>query len=301
VSKRRLVAICLLAGGLVSAPPASAQSGSPFAYDASAPLGVRVAGTRDNEGVRVIELSYASPKGGRVPATLVVPVTGDPAPAVIFQHGGGDASRRDFLDEAQDLARGGLGSLLVDAPFNRPPFRTWVTFDLRDRAAFVQNVVDLRRAIDVLAARPEIDADRIALAGFSYGGGLAGILATIEPRLDAVVVMSGPGRITDFLRRQGATWVAAAPRSRRAARRAQLTRYLAAMRVVDAVPYVGRAAVPLYFQFGRRDTLPRAWFAAYLAAAPPGKRVDWYAAGHELCDCATRDRKAWLRARLGLE
>ena len=253
------------------------------------------------DGVRVIELSYASPKGGRVPATLVVPVASGPSPAVIFQHGGGDASRRDFLDEAQDLARAGIASLLIDAPFNRPPLRAWVTFELRDRDAFVQNVVDLRRAIDVLAARPELDAERIGLVGFSYGGGLAGILAAIEPRLDAVVVMSGPGRITDFLRRQGAAWVAAAPASRRAARRTQLTRYLARMRAVDAVPYVGRATVPLYFQFGRLDTLPRSLFAAYLAAAPTGKRVSWYPHGHELCDCATRDRKAWLRERLGLQ
>ena len=90
------------------------------------------------------------------------------------------------------------------------------------------------------------------------------------------------------------------PPSRRAARRAQLSRYLAHMRAVDAVPYVGRARAPVYFQFGRQDAMPRAWFAAYVAAAPAGKRTSWYAAGHGLCDCATRDRKAWLLERLGI-
>ena len=66
------------------------------------------------------------------------------------------------------------------------------------------------------------------------------------------------------------------------------------MRAVDAVPYVGHARAPMYFQFGRQDAMPRAWFAAYLSAAPVGKRASWYPAGHTLCDCATRDRKAWL-------
>ena len=79
---------------------------------------------------------------------------------------------------------------------------------------------------------------------------------------------------------------------------AQLARYLAGMRAVDAVPYVGRARVPLLFQFGRRDAMPRAWLAAHASAAPAAKTVRWYDAPHELCDGATRDRKAWLLARL---
>jgi cephalosporin-C deacetylase-like acetyl esterase len=301
VSRRRLVAISLLAVVLPWCGSAAAQSPGLFAYDASAPIDVKQASAREADGVRILELTYASPKGGRVPATLLLPsATTEKVPAVVFQHGAGNASRRDFLDEGQNLARSGIASLLVDAPFNRPPFRSWLTFQLRDRAAYVQNVVDVRRAIDVLSARPEIDGERIALVGFSYGGLLAGILAGVESRFQAVVVMSGPGRITDVLRREGAAWVAAAPRSGRPARQRQLTRYLAHMRAVDAVPYVGRATAPIYFQFGRRDTMPKAWFAAYVAAAPAGKRTSWYAAGHGLCDCATRDRKAWLRERLGL-
>ena len=286
------VAALAAAVSLVACASAGAQTPSLFAYEAAAPLDVRSTSDRANGGVRVVELTYATPKGGRVPATLVVPASAERAPAVVFQHGavprpGGTSRRRPRTWPGRGSRRS--SSTL----FNRPPFRSWLTFQLRDRAAYVQNVVDLRRAIDLLAARQEIDADRIALAGFSYGGVLAGIVAGIDPRLAAVVVMSGPGRITDVLRREGATWVESAPRSRRAARRAQLTRYLAHMRAVDAVPYVGTRA-PMYFQFGRQDAMPRAWFAAYLSAAPVGKRASWYPAGHTLCDCATRDRKAWL-------
>ena len=288
----------LAAVALLAPAAGSAQSRSLFAYDAAAPLAVREAGAREENGARVVELSYASPKGGRVPATLVLPLSGPPWPAVVFQHGGGNASRRDFLAEAQDLAGAGVASLLVDAPFNRPPFRPWLTFTPRDRAAYIQNVVDLRRAVDLLEQRDEIDRDRIALVGFSYGGVLAGILAGVEPRFDAIAILSGPGRITDPLRQEGRRWVGTVAPAKRAARQAQLARYLAGMRAVDAVPYVGRARVPLLFQFGRRDSMPRAWLAGHASAAPAPKTVRWYEAPHELCDCATRDRKAWLLARL---
>jgi dienelactone hydrolase len=261
-----------------------------FAYDASAPLAVGESSSRTSGGVRTVELTYASPKGGRVPATLVLPEAEGRHAAVVFQHGGGDARRTDFLPEAEELARAGIASLLVDAPFNRPRGRPWLTFDVRDRAAYVQNVVDLRRGIDLLVQRAEVDPARIALVGFSYGGVLAGIVAGVDRRLAAVVVMSGPGRITEPLRREG---------RRQGIPARRLARYVAAMRAVDAVPYVGRAKAPLYFQFGRRDTMPGAWFRAYVAAAPRGARVQWYPAGHELCTCATRDRKAWLLQRLG--
>lgn len=274
-----------------------AQSGDLFSYDATAPLDVRETSRSVNVGVTTVELSYASPKGGRVPATLVHPE--GRAPVVLFQHGAGNASREDFRDEARDLARAGVASLLIDAPLARPGHRPWVTFQLRDRLGYVQNVVDLRRGIDLLEGRPDVDATRIALAGHSYGGSIAGVVAGVDSRVDALVVMAGPGRMTDFLRRQGQAWVRAArTRKLRTARQKQLVRYLAHMRAVDAAEHVRRATAPIFFQFGRQDELPARWFQTYVDAAPPAKRVEWYDAGHELCDCATRDRKAWLLERL---
>ena len=282
--KRLVLALLVLACG-----QAQAQGPGLFAYDPTRPLDLREQAARESGGARIVELSYASPKGGRVPATLVLPAGEGPFAAVVFQHGGGDAKRGDYLAEAEQLAGAGLASLLVDAPFNRPGGRPWLTFRPADRAGYVQNVIDLRRAIDVLAARPDVDARRIALVGHSYGGVLAGIVAGVDRRLAAVVVMAAPGRITDPLREEGR-------RARVPA--ARLSRYLAAMRAVDAIPYVGRATAPLFFQFGRRDSMPAAWFRAYVGAAPRGARLKWYPAGHGLCDCATRDRRAWLLTRL---
>jgi cephalosporin-C deacetylase-like acetyl esterase len=300
VIRRGSSIVAVAAGALaLGCGSTGAQTGDLFAYDARAPLDVREASSTVADGVRTIELSYASPKGGRVPATLILPAAGGPAPAAIFQHGAGDASRGDFRAEAQDLARSGLASLLVDAPLARPGHRSWITFQLRDRAAYVQNVVDIRRGLDLLEGRAEVDANRIALVGHSYGGSIVGVVAGLEQRAAAVVVMAGPGRMTDFLRQQGQAWVRRARAGKpRTNRRKQLTRYLAYMRAVDAAEHVGRATAPIFFQFGRRDELPARWFQTYVDAAGPAKRVEWYDAGHLLCECATRDRKAWLLERL---
>ena len=52
-------------------------------------------------------------------------------------------------------------------------------------------IVDVRRLIDWAEQRPEIDADRVALIGFSLGAFVAGTIATQEPRLAATVTVMG--------------------------------------------------------------------------------------------------------------
>jgi hypothetical protein len=44
-----------------------------FDYDSKAPLDVQEAGVEQRGEVTIHDISYASPKGGRVPAYLVVP------------------------------------------------------------------------------------------------------------------------------------------------------------------------------------------------------------------------------------
>ena len=47
-----------------------------FDYDAKAPLELKVLGTEKRGEATVYDITYASPKGGVVPAYLVVPATG---------------------------------------------------------------------------------------------------------------------------------------------------------------------------------------------------------------------------------
>ena len=62
-----------------------------------------------------------------------------------------------------------------------------------DAPTFRPLVVNARRALDVLAARPDVDPKRLGVVGFSLGAQTAAILAGDEPRLKAVGIMSGRG------------------------------------------------------------------------------------------------------------
>ena len=50
---------------------------------------------------------------------------------------------------------------------------------------------DLRRTIDYLESRPDIDATRVGYAGLSWGAQLATVLLTVEPRIKAAILDSG--------------------------------------------------------------------------------------------------------------
>src|SRR5579872_926656 len=90
-----------------------------FAYDASQALDVQQSLLYERDGAKVYDLSYASPKGGRVTAYLVVPTSPGRHAGLLFGHwGAGD--RTEFLPEATLYARAGAVSLLIDYPWVRP-------------------------------------------------------------------------------------------------------------------------------------------------------------------------------------
>jgi dienelactone hydrolase len=58
--------------------------------------------------------------------------------------------------------------------------------------AMSQAFVDVRRTVDMLAARPEIDPERIGIAGISLGGIVSAAAAGGEPRLErAALILAG--------------------------------------------------------------------------------------------------------------
>jgi hypothetical protein len=79
-----LVFIALMGG--VPAPAAN-KSQDPFAYDQATPLGLREIDAWSSGQVEAHDVSYLSPKGGRVPATILVPKGAGPFAGLIIQHG----------------------------------------------------------------------------------------------------------------------------------------------------------------------------------------------------------------------
>ena len=173
-----------------------------FDYDRQAPLGVQEISNAAVTGVRIYDVEYASPKGGTVPAFLVVPNGPGPFPAVILQHGA-PSRRGSLLDYAINLAKADVVALLIDAPFARFPTGREgtgpATFTEQDRSQQIQLIVDLRRGVDLITSLPEVDADRVAFIGMSYGASMGGLLAGVENRIKAYVLALGDGGLVENL------------------------------------------------------------------------------------------------------
>jgi uncharacterized protein len=273
-----------------------------FDYDRRLPVATTTQQTWEEAGgIMVASIAYASPKGGEVPALVVVPHDTGPFPGVIVQHGL-PSTKEAMLAAGIDLARTGAVAVLIDAPFNRPQQASTrsfpLTFTPRDRDEQIQLIVDLRRAVDLLAARPDVDDDRLAYYGVSYGAAMGGLLAGVEDRLKAYVLAVGDGGVVAHFTGADDTGgeVQALPAQER-------QRWLEAMRPIEPINLVGRAApAALLFQAGTRDeAIPQADTRRYHQAASQPKELRWYAAGHGLNCTARVDMMAWLARHIGID
>lgn len=270
-----------------------------FAYDASLPLDIEY-GRRDQvEGISVIDFTFASPLGGRVPARLVIPPGEGPFPAIVFMHGsGGDIGL--MTPEALYFARLGAAGMLIESPHIRPGGYVpdgnqgsgWPYFTEHDRRDQVQLIVDLQRAVDILAARPEVDARRLAYIGISYGGAMGGLLAGVETRLGAYVLVVGDGGLVEHTSEPGPD-----------GRPLHFSQpWVDLMWPIEPLHFVGRAApAALLFQNGTRDVLvPVTDAQRYQAAGSEPKTIMWYDGGHEIAGWSSvqADRAAWLQPYL---
>jgi dienelactone hydrolase len=263
-----------------------------FDYDDQAPLKLEEAEVREENGIQIRDISFASPVRGRVSAYLVVPVGKGPFAGLIYMSGSG-GSRDDFLDDAKWMAQLGVVSLLPEFPLERSPLPRLFSYTAGDRDYMVQAVIELRRTIDVLLAQPNVDADRIGFVGFSLGSMAGSILAGVDKRIAAYAFMSG-GVLVEALRSQ--------PEFQKSPGKG--TEYIEAMESVNQLYYIGHAApAAVLFQNGTQDTtVTPEWAKALHQAASEPKTIKWYEAGHFIQDeIAPRlDRAEWFHEHLGI-
>jgi dienelactone hydrolase len=281
--KRSVAAlVCILAAGCGGTDKEAREP------PASAPLLEDRGRVNEAEPLAVRDVSFAL-RGGRVEGFLVLPPGRERLPAAVYVHGAG-GDRSQLLVPATWLAARGAVALTITAPSSvdaTPPGLTGLAALEWQRELTERDVAAVRRAVDALASRPEVDAARIGFVGWSAGARTGALVAAVEPRIDAFVLMSG-----------GAEPVSAYARAAPAELRADVERILGA---VDPLRSIGRAKRgSLLLQNGRRDEVvpQRALRALAKAAAPARPDVRWYAAGHELDDVAHRDQLAWLQRKL---
>lgn len=268
-----------------------------FSYDSSAALDVRQRDSTIVGHTIVRDISYASPKGGRVPAFLVVPSGSGPFAGVVFVHWG-QGNRSEFVAEAVELARRGVESLLIDAPYNRVDDQNRKKPDPQgERDGYVQLVIDIRRGVDLLLGRSDVDRDRIGYVGHSLGATWGGVVAGLDHRVKAFVLMGGLPTLTDFDFPDPLIQQEATSRSR-----AALDAYDRAIAPINPIRFVGHSSpARLFFQWATFDRyISKRAAQRYFDAAGEPKTQQWYVSSHEFNDPrAQSDRDKFLAMQLG--
>jgi dienelactone hydrolase len=272
-----------------------------FDYDKKAPLGIKEIGVEKRGDVAIHDITYVSPKGGVVPAYLVVPKGRGSFAAVVWGHwywgNSPMRNRKEFLDEAVALAPAGVVSLLTDGPIARPghvpnnePLNEQQVADL------VQQVIDMRRGVDLLLARKDVDPKRLAYVGHSYNAVVGAYLSGVDRRFKAFVLMAAT--MSDEVTRK-------IPEYQKYREEVGVEKFDAFEKKyywTDQGKYVSHAAPAVVFlQYATQEpfiTPERARQYAEVVSEP--KRFKLYDAPHALNAEARRDRIAFLSEQLKL-
>lgn len=170
--------------------------------------------TEPRDGYRLEWVSYEAEPGDRIPALVLVPdgvSPQSPAPGICIwhQHNGewhlgktepAGLAGNPMHHTGVALAKQGFVVLCPDAlcfeerqdpekklaggNFERFEFLRYV---VAGKCMAWKNILDMRRAVDYLAARPEVKADRLGCYGHSMGSTHTWLVGPWEPRLRALV------------------------------------------------------------------------------------------------------------------
>ncbi len=122
--------------------------------------------------------------GEQLTARLDLPEGPGPHPAIVLLHGSGSDAGTEYLYNGDFFVAHGIAALVYD---KRGTGRSGgaYTFDYQQLAR------DAVAAVRLLRARPEIDPGRIGLAGYSQGGWVAPLAASLSDDVKFVLVSYG--------------------------------------------------------------------------------------------------------------
>ena len=255
-----------------------------YQYDAHLPLSVKPGETRVIGGARLLRFSYLSTHGQRVPALLFTPLTASaahPVPCLVLLHGlGGNKEMMAFL--GLGAAQSGYAALAIDEygqGERAAPPKPGETQEVQLATGVRQTAVDVRRGLDYLATRREINAKRTGLVGISLGAIIGTVTAGVEPRIKATALISGGGDWGLILKTLSANRAEVGGRSTvgfKGLDYGQVSAYLAPEDPLTFAPHVAPRA--LLMLHGRKDEVivPQAAQELFDAAREP-KEIQWFA------------------------
>ena len=228
--------------------------------------------------------------GGRVVANLRRPRDSDRPPLAVLIPGL-DSTKEEFFRFEEFFLNRGMATLSMDGPGQGE-----CGYDVPIRPDYE---VGLSAALDAVAGRDDLDLDRVGAVGVSMGGYHAPRAAAFEPRVKAVVGLSGPfcfGEIWDGLpqlTRETFTVKSGASSGEEACEKALR---------LDLDGVIERLEVPALFVTGRQDRLiPWEQTARQAERAPQGRFVCWEEGNHGCSNIPYKARSLmadWLAEQL---
>jgi dienelactone hydrolase len=262
-----------------------------FSYDRT-PLNAEIEWRDEsNEDWGHEKVSFDGPHGEeRIPAHLFLPAHAHPPyQVVIYFPGSTSVYQRssedlehylEFEYYLRDIVKDGRAVLypVYKGTFERRDEKLVPIHDGAPTHQFTKYVIDLvqefRRCVDYLESRPDIDDDRIAYLGMSWGGTRAPVILAVEDRIATAVLALGGARAD-------------------------------ALPEVNARNYLPRVKTPVLMLNGRYDmnlvyeTMVQPMFDL-LGTPPEDKKLVLYDTDHYLPKVeATREVLAWLDRYLG--
>jgi hypothetical protein len=246
---------------------------------------------RNNILVREISFISCNPAHGRIKAYLVMPSSQPPYAGIVYFHwlGRPNGNRNEFLEEAVEMADHSALSFLIQGyfPWTEPPVS-----GEKDRQQVIDQTIDLRRAIDILLLQPGVDSRRIVFIGHDYGAMFGSIMAGIEKRVKACVLVTGMGNFGDWSLKY---WKKPAESG--------AEKYRKSLAPVDPIGYIARATpAALFFQFANKDIyITKETALQFYNAAGEPKLIKWYETEHEMMIPEVRkDRVEWVKKQLAI-
>jgi dienelactone hydrolase len=131
--------------------------------------------------IEFVEVPY---QGTTLAALFMQASTGKPAPTVVVVNGMDNAKEMSIFFAGREFARRGYNTLCLDGPGMGEMRR------MRGMPSRYDYEVPGTAAFDYLATRPDVDAKRIAIFGYSFGGYYSSRIAAFEKRYAACVALS---------------------------------------------------------------------------------------------------------------